>query len=218
MSNTRVLLFPLRSTADPQSVGHVQASSQGVTKMTYEDTVCGTCGKLITDEPSNVDPALREPCPSCGALNRKVSLSAHVVCHATVSAELSVTTYPQTLLLTARDLLDRGQFGISVVVAHMACEVATERSLSEAFVGKALEYLEEPVLGFLNGYNLASDRNRKLYAALTGDTIEQQPFWKEFKASSTRRNAIIHQGKIVGKDEAEQSLSSALSFVKHLKK
>ena len=56
----------------------------------------------------------------------------------------------------------------------MACEVSVERALTAAFAAKRIEYLEDPVREFLNGYNLANGRNRKLYKALTDDHIEKQ--------------------------------------------
>jgi len=58
-----------------------------------------------------------------------------------------------------KGLIDNGQFSISVVVSHMACEIATERSLSESFANKGIQYLEEPVGDFLNGYNLAMNES-----------------------------------------------------------
>jgi len=98
----------------------------------------------------------------------------------------------------------------------MACEIATERSLSEAFVTKGLQYLEASV--DLNGYNLANDRVRKLYTALTGDEVQTAAFWQKFKDSAQRRNNIIHGGTIVGKTEAEESYKAAIDLVAYLKK
>ena len=94
--------------------------------------------------------------------------------------EASVT-YPQTLLSTAEALLKQNQYGISIVVAHMACEVATERALSEAFLVNGVMHLEEAVLAYVNGFSLANGRNQKLYTALTGDAIQTQAFWPSFK-------------------------------------
>jgi hypothetical protein len=185
--------------------------------MTTSDTQCAGCGIAIVVEPSDGDANQRKPCSQCGSLARAFSLEARASAHASATAELMVVTYPQTLLATSKGLIDGGQFGISVVVAHMACEVAVERALSAAFASKHLQYLEEPMLDFMNGYNLGSDRNRKLYAALTGDHIEQQEFWADFKASATRRNNIIHSSLVVGKVEAENSYRATTSFVAHLK-
>lgn len=132
------------------------------------------------------------------------------------TAELSVVTYPQTLLSSAEELLQRGQLGISVVVSHMACEVAAERTISEGFRVKGIEFLGESVLAYLNGYNLASERNRRLYSALTGDEIQQSPFWASFKASAARRNEVMHKSRIVTRVEAEESLEAAKALVAHL--
>ena len=135
-----------------------------------------------------------------------------------MSVQADVVTYPQNLLTVARSLIDQGQFSISVIVAHMACEVATERSLSDAFAAKGIQNLEEAILEFLNGYNLANDRIRTLYTALTGDNIQSQPFWQAFKNSANRRNRIMHGGLVVGNVEAEASFEAASALIAYLKK
>lgn len=185
--------------------------------MKQDDTHCGVCGCAITDEAPSGDPAQRKPCPKCGSLARAFSLEVHATVHVSASAEITIVTYPQTLLAACKGLIDDGQHGISVVVAHMACEVSVERALSAAFVAKGLQYLEDPVLDFLNGYNLGNDRNRKLYTALTNDHIEQQAFWPAFKESATRRNNIVHSSSLIGQTEAESSYRAASAFISHLR-
>jgi hypothetical protein len=182
--------------------------------MPSTDTFCGACDTPIYDEASNN----RQPCPQCAARTRRYELSAHAVCHASATAQLTVTTYPQTLLATAHDLLEREQYGIAVVVAHMACEVAAERTMAEAFGTKSIEHLEAPILAFINGFNLATQRIRELYSALTGDQIQQQKFWQGFTDSSKLRNSIMHNGKIAVRQEAEASLAAATALIGHLKK
>jgi len=126
-------------------------------------------------------------------------------------------SYPEKLLTAARDLIDKGEFSIAVVVAHMACEISVERALSRAFKAKGIDYLQQPIkeLGF--SYNLANDRVRKLYNAVTGDEIQKQSFWKEFKASAERRNDAVHEGKIATKEEAEASFAAGSDLVAYLK-
>ena len=182
--------------------------------MPSNDTFCAACNQPIQNEPS----AERKPCPKCGSLTRHFEDSVEETCHVSDSFDATVKTYPQTLLDTARDLLEREQVGIAIVVAHMACEVAAERSIAEAFQAKALTYLEDPILAFVNGFNLAAPRIRELYSALTGDEIQKQPFWQAFKTSATLRNSIVHNGKIVGRSDAEASLTAAIAIVAHLKK
>lgn len=149
---------------------------------------CAACGHVITDEP--VDLSQRKPCPNCGSTARAISLQGQITVTASVSAELEFTTYPQTLLNLARSFIDQGHFDIAVVVAHMACEIAVERSISEAFVCEGVQYLEEAITDMLNGYNLANSRVLKLYCALTEDNIQAQPFWQAFIESGNRRNNI----------------------------
>src|ERR1700722_11094815 len=86
---------------------------------------CDGCGGQITEPPGL-------PCPSCGSMSRTVLVEAKVTLsiQATVQAQAGVTTYLQNLLNFAKGLIDQGQFSIAVVVAHMACEVATERSIT----------------------------------------------------------------------------------------
>ena len=134
------------------------------------------------------------------------------------SVNISVEGYPQALLDICKGLMDGGQYSMSVVVAHMACEVEVERALSAAFASKGIQYLEDTLCDVaFEGYSLANKRNRKLYAALTGDHIEKQPFWEAFRNSAERRNKIVHHGRIIGREEAERSYNAAGAFISHLK-
>jgi hypothetical protein len=74
--------------------------------------------------------------------------------NATVQLEVA-EPLPRLLLTLARSLINEGRFSVAVVVVHMACEIATEQSLSDAFATRAVQYLEDWVRGRLNGYNLA---------------------------------------------------------------
>jgi DNA-directed RNA polymerase subunit RPC12/RpoP len=188
--------------------------------MSSNDTsvACANCGQSITDESPSGDPALRKPCPKCGSTAHALSASVTIRIVASITAHAEVVTYPRNLLNIARSLIDSGQYSIAVVVAHMACEIATERSLSEAFEQKGIKYLQDPIYEFLNGYNFANDRIRKLYSALTGDQIQLQTFWNKFKESASRRNNIVHGGATVGKAEAEDSFQAVSDLVAHIKK
>jgi hypothetical protein len=74
------------------------------------------------------------------------------------------------------------------------------------------------VTDFLNGYNLANERLRKFYAALTGDEVQTATFWQGFKESVTRRNKIVHSAHVVTKAEAEASYTAATDLVSQLRK
>jgi len=137
---------------------------------------------------------------------------------ASVSVQTTVITYPQKLLSLARRLIDEDEHAIAIIVVHMACEIATERTLSEAFAAKGVPYLEDPVTDLFSGNNLGNERIRKLYTALTGDQVEQAAFWQKFKQSSKLRNKIAHSSIAVSKQEAEDSLAAAKDLVAHLRK
>jgi hypothetical protein len=181
-------------------------------------TTCGQCGEPINGESPDLDPAQRERCRKCGSTTRTSALHAQATSSSSATANPTVITYPQKLLTVARGLIDQGEHSIAVVVAHIACEVATERSLSESFVTRGIQYLEDPVTEFLNGYNLANERIRKLYTALTGDQVQNTVFWPKFKESATRRNKIIHEGALAASAEAEESYRAASDLVAHLNK
>ncbi len=180
-----------------------------------EGIFCKDCGASI-DQESN-DPARREPCPLCGSFARQAHLEAISVVSVRGGATATVIPYAETLLAKAHELIARGDFSIAVVVTHMACEIAAERAISQAFAEKSIEYLEQSVLEFLSGYNLATKRIRNLYNAVTGKRIQDQPFWQAFTESAARRNDTVHGGTIVTKQEAEESYKATSRLVEYLK-
>ena len=183
-----------------------------------DNVTCGQCGEPITGENPGLDVAQRKPCPKCGSTRRTYGVEISLAVSSSVAAEATVITYPQKLLTLAQRLIDDGEFGIAVVVAHMACEIATERTLSEAFIAKGIPYLEDSVTDLLSGYNLANPRIRKLYTALTGDEVENATFWQKFKQSAERRNKMAHTAITVTEAEAKESHTAAKDLVAHLKK
>jgi len=114
-------------------------------------------------------------------------------------------------------MIAEGEFGVAVVVAHMACEISVERALSRAFEAKDTGFLGESVEEMLPCYNLTNDRVRNLYNAVTGKEIQQQSFWHAFKESATRRNQAVHERRVLTKAEAEASYKAASDLVAFLK-
>jgi hypothetical protein len=121
------------------------------------------------------------------------------------------------LLQLARKLIDdEEQFSLAVVVAHTACEVKVERWLYDSFARRGLTDLEEAILGRIRPYNMDAHRVRDLYNAMSGNVVQDQPFWQDFTTSVKRRNGIVHKGEIVGKPDAEASLDVAWKLVRYL--
>ena len=179
--------------------------------------VCTFCGQRITGE----SPEQPNPCEYCSSL---AGGYPHLVILTEAIAGSAVgyvegATYPQILLSIARFLLGKNDdklCGLATIMAHLACEVAVERSLSDSFARKGIQSLEETVADILNGHNLANDKVRRLYTSLTGDEIQEQPFWGNFLRSAKRRDNIIRKGLIVGRTDAEESIASADDFLAHM--
>lgn len=183
-----------------------------------DGALCKNCGTAITGDLAG-DPAQREECPKCGSVVREFVMNAAPGSYTFTGSDADLThvLYPDKLLITARDLIEKGEFSISVVVAHMACEISAERSISRAFKEKGIDILEQPVEALLPGYSLANDKVKDLYNAVTGSEIQKQPFWQQFKESATRRNKAVHAGEIATKEEAEDSFKAASSLIAYLK-
>ena len=152
---------------------------------------CTFCGQSITGE----SPEQSIPCEYCSSLSggypHLVNLTEAIAGSAVGYVEGA--TYPQVLLSIARFLLAKNDdklCGLATILAHLACEVAIERSLSDSFSRKGIQSLEETVADVLNGYNLANDKVWNLYSTLTGDEIQEQ-IRAPGPSSSGPRNAGI---------------------------
>ena len=176
---------------------------------------CSLCGTEIA-ESASVALDERMPCPKCGSTSRQLSLSAHTTITVTASADAWVIPYPTILLGEARELCSAGKYGISVLVAHMACEVAAERAIARAFAESTFPHMADPMLKFLNDYNLANERIRGFYTALTNDDVAGLAEWQAFKAAAERRNRVAHAGKIVRQQKAKETLNATTALVAHL--
>ena len=122
---------------------------------------CGGCHAQIPDDSALPDDR-RTPCPHCQSKARIHSAHVTTAVGTSVSILWNVISYTDKLFDTARRLFHEGEYGIAVVVAHMACEVAVERALTKEFAARGLEYLEDAVTGMMSGYNLGNDRHCKL--------------------------------------------------------
>ena len=178
---------------------------------------CTFCGQQIAGEvPEQFIPCEYCSSPSGGYLHSIILTEA---IGGPAAGFVEGASYPQILLSIARFLLDKNDdklCGIATIMMHVACEIAIERTLSDSFARKGFRSLEESVAGVLNGYNLADDKVRNLYTSLTGDEIQEQPFWDDFILSAKRRDHIIRKGLIVSRTDAEESFKAANDFLAHM--
>ena len=124
--------------------------------------------------------------------------------------------YHHALLRTAERLLAQGEPTIAVITAHIACEVYAEQILAFAFKKRGVADVAEAVSELLPSNNLANERVRKLYTALTGDEIQNTAFWSRFKESATLRNKAVHSRKRASAEQAQETCETAHELVKHL--
>lgn len=180
-----------------------------------EWSACGNCGEPLT-EPASTPVEKRQPCPKCGSTRRSFSGEMRASIKVSTSFDAEIITYPKALLTIAQSLVEQGHFNIAIVTSHMACEVAAERAFDAAYRAKELESLGEAVDGLMNGHNLGNDKHRKLWNALTGTELENEPFWPRFKSASQKRNSIVHRGEHANNMEAEAALQAARDLIIHL--
>lgn len=129
---------------------------------------------------------------------------------------LAQRDYPAQLLEAATEMVASGRHEIAVVTAQMACEICADRVLRAYFIGRGVSFLEDAVDDLLPSYNLASEKVRAVYVALTGDQIQQQFFWSEYKVVVTLRNKAVHAGSRLQESQAKMVLRVAKLVVKHL--
>jgi len=119
------------------------------------------------------------------------------------------------LLEESRRLIESDRTDLAVVRAQTACEMFAREALVEL-----TEDLREPDERlrnlFPNGYALVDRRSRALLQLLTGSSIHTQDWWPTYRAHVQRRNDVIHEGLLVSKAEADQSLGVARQFIGYL--
>ncbi len=81
---------------------------------------------------------------------------------------------------------------------------------------KAVEFLAEPLLDIFQVRDIGNERLRKVYMALSGDRIQQMPFWEKLGKHHKRRNKIVHKGDRCTKEEAEESISVVDQYIQHM--
>ena len=172
---------------------------------------CPDCGEMLTPDASI-------PCPKCGSLKRSVSVQLTPASAFGGAAPVipTVISYEVTLLEMARTQIANGQYSVATVVIHMACEIATEQLMTLAYAAKGLSHIEN-ALDRVLGNNIAQDRLRSMFNALTGKLVHEQTFWSRFKLSAERRNKSVHRGYFPTKVEAEDSLLVASELLAYMK-
>jgi hypothetical protein len=125
--------------------------------------------------------------------------------------------FPHTSLLQlARTLAQQGFHSQAVITAQTACEVYTEAVITRLIRARGIADLHEAIDSMIPNYNLANERVRRLYDALSSDRIQETEFWQRFKTHVERRHEAAHQGKGLSADVASASCQVAEELIRHL--
>jgi hypothetical protein len=124
----------------------------------------------------------------------------------------------EVLLRRAEEELNKQEYSLSIIMSHVAIEILTERAFKLLFSFKRIEYLYDAIVKpswKYNNLSKNSQRVRRLYKALTGETFDK-PLWKELEARFEKRHEIVHRGVPSARPEAELSVAVAKKYAKHI--
>jgi hypothetical protein len=121
--------------------------------------------------------------------------------------------YRQLLDAAARYRADR-EYAVAVIIAQTACELVAEWAF-ETFLGDH-NLTERDQKNLTKNFNVANDRVKALYVVLSGDRIDQQPFWPDLRDHADRRNKIVHKGEKATAKDADASIRAATELISHV--
>jgi hypothetical protein len=167
---------------------------------------------LPSGTPSALAMASQDPpkriTPGAGAIDASGSMPLVLM----LDAARSLLNHAQQLSKSS----DTTQLQLAVIFAQSACELHTEKALSELMrqlsttvKGAILELCGETI-------SLADTRARQLWRALTNDHVSDQSWWKAWKDNRDLRNDVAHEGRSVSAAEAVRSVELAEYYIEHL--
>ncbi|MGB2713516.1 MAG: hypothetical protein WBC51_05010 [Vicinamibacterales bacterium] len=112
---------------------------------------------------------------------------------------------------------DQRNAEIVVVTAQMACEIQIELAFAKVMAARSLgDVVAKSILDLLPSRNIANERVRRLYTALSGDSIQHQAFWPAYVELSRLRNRVIHSGARATLQEARAAIEAARELTSHV--
>ncbi len=133
-----------------------------------------------------------------------------------LAARLEEIDFHKQLLGKANQYLKDGQNETAVVFAQAACEMCTEYVLTLLFQVRGVPFLSEPVLDLFQVRSIFNKGLRKIYTALSRDSVQHTPFWQKLRHHYKRRNKIVHKGARCTKREAEESIRAVGQYIRHV--
>jgi hypothetical protein len=134
---------------------------------------------------------------------------------AALLAELT-KPFHRKLLDEAKNSLQSGLNEMAVVLSQAASEMCTEWALTTLFTIRNIQDLADPLLDLFVVPDICNERLHRVYAALSGDSPNQQPFWSTLKAHRDRRNVVVHRGQKSSHTEAQESVIVVEQYLIHV--
>jgi hypothetical protein len=117
----------------------------------------------------------------------------------------------------AEEMYDKEHYDFTVVAAQTACELLVEGAIQFAVSRHATEQLAQVIPDLLTSYTMLDQRGPKVWKAVTGRSIrEPKAVWDGYRTHVERRNALIHKGARVTRDEAAKSLTATREFARQV--
>jgi len=128
-----------------------------------------------------------------------------------------LTPWSRQLIAFARQINDQGQHQFAVVLAHAACEWATEDALVRLLRHRGLtDNVAEPIVEVFTTTSFTNRQLRKLFTEMTGAEPQKEKWWDGWLASRGVRHSIAHRGLAATPEQALDALSLAESCVSYI--
>ena len=116
------------------------------------------------------------------------------------------------LLALARNLCEEGRTDLAVVTAQTSCEVYAEVAIREMLKARELGEFEDVIPELLSGYSFMDHRGRRVFHALTGESVQRSDLWTRYQAHVKLRNRVVHGGEEATSEQAADSIAVAEAF------
>ena len=132
---------------------------------------------------------------------------------ATIAHVVGVPFPADRLVFEAEDMYEQRRFGLAVVAAQVHCEMWIRARVEEIAnaSGHALVQLAPQMP---RSWSLMDSFGPRIFEALTGTNPTSAPCCHSYRSHVVRRNAFVHRGIEITKEEARESIDAVVAMVK----
>jgi hypothetical protein len=127
----------------------------------------------------------------------------------------------EELAQRAEKLFAEGVYDYAVVAAQTSCERMVFDGITELIESNGDTATGDMARAWFDqcgqAPSMRDERLQKLWTVLTGDKVQEKPWWAAYKGHTVRRHGVVHRGTEPAKSEARDSLDAAAAFRGHIK-